>query len=192
MKLIRLNAFLFLSLACLVFGASVWARVGPLTWNSFVIFSFYYDSSVPNTSDVVSRFTPEQAIAVTRIEVQAVLGSQRYNRPAGTTIPCTMPISFKITDGEQSFTLPLPSAATVVTNSYNSSSADSGPLDLAFPAGAKIVLSVIQGDPEDPGSNKSKCFAQQVNITVQYKVNSPEQKREQETEHRPRQKEEQK
>lgn len=192
MKRIRLNAFSFLSLACLVFGASVWAGVSSSTWNSFVPASFYYDSSVPNTSDVVSRFTPAQAIAVTRIEAQAVIGSQRNSGPARTAIPCSMPISFKITDGEQSFTLPLPSAATVVANSYNSSSADSGLLDLAFPAGAKIVLSVIQGDPEDTGSDKSKCFTQMVNITVQYKVDSPEQKREQNPEQRPGQKEEQK
>ena len=191
MKLIRLNALLFLSLAYLVFGASVWARVSPLTWNSFVFRSDVYDSSVPNTSDIVSRFAPAQAIAVTRMEVKALTGSQRFNGPAHT-IPCTKPISFKISDGEKSFALPLPSAATVVANSGNSSSADSGPLDLAFPADAKIVLSVIQGDPFDPSSNKSACFAGAVNITVQYDVNSPERKREQKPEQTPRQKEEEK
>jgi hypothetical protein len=187
MKLIRLNAFLFLSLACPAFVTSVWARVSSLTWNSFVSNSSSYSSSVPQISDVLSRFTPAQAIAVTRIEVQAAQGSERYNG-SGHIIPCTKPVSFKITDGEQSFTLPLPSAATFVTDSNNSSAADSGPLDLAFPAGAKIVLSVIQGDPFEPSNNKSACFAADVNITVQYKVDSPEQKPEQ----RPREKEEQK
>jgi hypothetical protein len=172
MKLRRLNAFLFLSLASLVFGTSVWARVSTLTWNSFVLFSFYYDSSVPNTSDIVSRFTPAQAIAVTRIEVHAAQGSQRS--APGQNFPCTKPVSFKITDGEQNFTLPFPSAAKVITGGYNSSSADSGPLDLAFPAGAKIVLSVIEGDPFEPSTGKSPCFANSVNITVQYKVNSHE------------------
>jgi hypothetical protein len=191
MNQIKSNASLFLSLACLLFGTSLWAQVGPLTWNSFVFESGFYDSSVPNTSDVVSRFTPTRAIAVTRIEVQAVQGSQRVNGPA-PPVPCTKPVSFKITDGEQSFALPLPSAATVITNSGNSSSADSGLLDLAFPAGAKIVLSVIPGDPFDSSTGLSSCFANEVNITVQYEVNSPEQKRERETEHRPGQKEEQK
>jgi hypothetical protein len=186
MKLIRLNASLFLLLACLVFGTGVWAQLSPLTWNSFVSNSGFYNSSVPNTSDVVSRFTPAQAIAITRIEVQAALGSQRFG--LGLTIPCTKPVSFKITDGEQSFTLPLPSAATFVSNTKNPSSADSGPLDLAFPAGAKIVLSVIQGDPPDPSSNTTSCFANEINITVQYKVDSPEQKPRQ----KPEQKEEQK
>jgi hypothetical protein len=193
MKRIRLNAFLFLSWTCLVFGTSVWARVSPSTWNSFVSNSGFYNSSFPNppnTSDVVSRFTPSEAIAVTRIEVQAVRGSQRST--VVQNLPCAKPVSFKITDGEQSFTLPLPSAAPFVVGSYNSSSADSGPLDLAFPAGAKIVLSVIPGDPFEPVSGKSPCFANEVNITVQYKVNSPQQKREQNQEQRPRWEEEQK
>jgi hypothetical protein len=187
LKLIKLNASLFLSLACLVFGASVWAGVNSSTWNSFVVESGFYTSSLPNTSDVVSRFTPAQAVVVTRMEVQALTGSQRDDGPAGR-IPCTKPISFKITDGEQSFTLPLPSAATFVPNGGNSSAADSGPLDLVFPAGAKIVLSVIPGDPFDLSSGKSYCYANYVNITVQYKVNSPEQEREQ----RPERKEEHK
>ena len=190
MKLKRLNAFLFLSLACLVFRAGAWAQVSPLTWNSFVSNTSFYSSFVSNNSDVVSRFTPAQAIAVTRIEVQAQQGSKRVNGPA-PPLPCTKPVSFKMTDGEQSFTLPLPSAATVITNSYNSSSADSGPLDIAFPAGAKIALSVIPGDPFDSSTGLSSCYAAEVNITVQYKVNSPEQKREQNPEQKPRQKEEQ-
>ena len=186
MKL-TLSAFLALLLTSAVFGATGWARVGPLTWNSFVAESGFYTVAFSDVvSDVVSRFTPAQAIVVTRMEVQAAQGSQRTG--IGLSKPCTKPVSFKVTDGEQSFTLPLPSAAPFVLNTNNPSSFDSGPLDLAFPAGAKIVLSVIPGDPPDPNGHITECFINVVNITVQYEVNSPEHR----SEERSKQKEEQK
>lgn len=143
-----------------------------LTWNSFALNEGSYDpSGGSGASDVVSRFTPAKPIVVTRMEIQASSGSQRFVfSPTFQAIACTNFVSFKITDGTTTFTLPLPSATTVVTGNPNPSSADSGPLKIAFPAGAKVVLSVVPGDAADPISGATPCFFNNANITVQYKV----------------------
>src|SRR6266481_5483105 len=139
-----------------------------LTWNSFAAASGFYDPS-GGGSDVVSRFTPAKPIVVTRIEVQAAMGPQRLVfSPGFQVMACTTTTAFKITDGTTTFTLPLPSATTLVAGNPNPSSADSGPLKVTFPGGRKIVLSVVQGDGPDPITGATACFFNNANITVQY------------------------
>jgi hypothetical protein len=171
MKRTSFSVYALLVCIWVISGAKAWGQVSPLTWNSFVYASSLYDSSQPFSSDVVSRFTPADAITVTRIEVQAGVGAQRYNNSTfpGQYIACTNPVAFKITDGRKSFTLPLPSATTLGSwPANNPSSADSGPLNLNFSAHAKIVMAEVQGDP--PALNVSGCTASYINITVQYKI----------------------
>lgn len=170
MKRISFSVYALLVCICVISGAKAWGQVNPLTWSTFVVANAYYDASQPGSSDVVSRFTPANAITVTRIEVQAALGSQRIVfSPTFQVIACTNPIAFKITDGSKIFILPLPSAATLVTGGNNPSSADSGPLNLTFLAGSNIVVAVIQGDV--PDATHSGCFTNNANMTVQYKLN---------------------
>jgi hypothetical protein len=169
MKRISFSVYTLLACIWVISGTNAWGQANPLTWSSFVAGNVYYDSSQPGTSDVVSRFTPGKAITVTRIEVQAAQGSQRFSfSPTFEVIACTNPVAFKVTDGSKSFALPLPSAATLVTGGNNPSSADSGPLNLKFSAGADVVMAVVQGDLPDP--NDTGCFANYSNITVQYKI----------------------
>ena len=152
----------------LVASAQLLFAAGLSTWSSFVAVTVSYDTGAGG-SDVVSRFTPTKAISVTRIEAQAAQGSQRVVFfPTSQPIACTNPVSFKITDGTTAFTLPLPSATTLVPGKLNPSSADSGPLHLPFAAGAKLVLTLVQGDPPDPVASTTGCFAKDINITVQY------------------------
>ena len=161
-------------LACILVAGSASAvfATAALTWNSFAWTEAIYDpSGGSGASDVISRFTPDKEIVVTRLEVQASQGPQRLLfSPTFQAVACTNPVAFKITDGTTTFTLPLPSATTVVTGKPNPSSADSGPLKIAFPTGAKIVLSMVPGDATDPISGATACFFNNANITVQYKV----------------------
>lgn len=161
---------------CAIPSTIALGQVGPLTWSSFVIGAGPlgpYDSSQPGTSNVVSRFTPAKAIKVTRIEIQAAQGSEKFIfSPSFAVVPCTNPLAFRITDGSNSFTLPLPSAATLVTNAFNPTSADSGKLSLVFPAGAKVVMEVVLGDPAGPDTGG--CVAGDINISVQYEIQATE------------------
>jgi hypothetical protein len=159
-----------LTLLLLAGPAQLLFSAAALTWNGFASASTFYDPS-GGGSDVVSRFTPARSIVVTRIEVQAAMGAQRLVfSPNFQVIACSTTIAFKITDGTTAFTLPLPGATTLVAGNPNPSSADSGPLKVAFPAGAKIVLTVVQGDGPDPITGATACFFNNANITVQYKV----------------------
>ena len=140
-----------------------------MTWSSFVPANAFYDPE-QGGSDVVSRLTLGKAITVTRMEAQAAQGSERLVfSPTFQAIACTNSI-FKITDGTTTHTLVLPSATTLVPGGFNPSSADSGPLNVAFPARAKLVLTVVQGDPPDPTTGATGCLANNINIAVQYKT----------------------
>ena len=168
MKKIRSSTCVVLACFCLLLTSKA---SGQLTWSSFVEAlgpGGSYDPSQPATSNVVSRFTPAKAIKVTRVEVQAAQGSQEFIFNPPSVVACTVPLAFTVTDGSNSFTLPLPSAATVVTGGNNPSSADSGKLSLGFPAGAKIVIEAVLGDPS--GTNTGGCVASEINITVQYEI----------------------
>jgi hypothetical protein len=180
MKGKNLPISILLGFSLLVGSAPLLFAVGPLTWSSFVPAAGFYDTSAGGSggSDVVSRFTPAKAITVTRIEVQAAQGSERLVfSPTFQAIACTKPVAFKITDGTTSSTLTLPSATTLVPGNLNPSSADSGPLDVAFAAGAKLVLTVVQGDPPDPITGATGCLANNINITVQYKATTQDESR---------------
>ncbi|SRR5258708_5909437 len=179
MNRIQLWACVILGCICLIPATTVLGQVSPLTWSSFVVAAGPlgpYDSSQPATSNVVSRFTPARAIKVTRIEVQAAQGVERFVfSPSFAVLPCTKPLAFKITDGSNSFTLPLPSAGTLIAGAFNPSSADSDKLSLAFPADAKIEMTVLLGDLPAQDGSVGGCVAGNINVTVQYAINTESQ-----------------
>jgi hypothetical protein len=174
MKRIRPWISAILGCICLIPATRALGQVSPLTWSSFVIAAGPlgpYDSSQPATSNVVSRFTPARAIKVTRIEIQAAQGTERFIfSPSFAVVACTKPIAFKITDGSKSFALPLPSAGTLIAGAFNPSSADSDKLSLEFPADAKIEMTVVLGDLPAPDGSVGGCVAGNINITVQYAI----------------------
>src|SRR6516225_6384238 len=101
MKTIRPWTSVVLGCICLLLTSEALGQSGPLTWSSYVTSAGPlgpYDSSQPATSDVVSRFTPTKAIKVSRIEIQAAEGAQRFiTSPTFVVVACTQPLGFKIT-----------------------------------------------------------------------------------------------
>jgi hypothetical protein len=120
------------------------------TWSSHVESTSTYSDQ----NKVVARFTPDQAITVTRLELQSAFGSSRADFSLGQYVQCTKPISFQLTDGTTSYTLilpgpsvlpvPFPSAATTNLSSF----ADSGRLNLSFSRGKALTVLVLQGDAQ--------------------------------------------
>jgi hypothetical protein len=143
------------------------------TWSSHVESTSTY--SVQN--NVVARFTPDQAITVTRIELQSAFGSSRAEYSLGQYAQCAKPISFQLTDGTTSYTLTLPGPSVLpvpygsAASANFSSFADSGRLDLRFRGGNTLTVLVLQGDAPQ-GSSASACFATATSVTVQYHVDA--------------------
>ncbi len=138
------------------------------TWSSHVEST----STYTDQNNIVARFTPDNAITVTRVELQSAFGSSRANFGLGQYEQCVKPISFELTDGTTSFTLVLPAPPVLpvpfasAASANLSSFADSGRLNLNFSRGRTLTVLVLQGDPQD--SSDSACFATATSVTVQY------------------------
>ena len=151
------NMFLAVLLASLSvpgFAAS------PQTWSSFVDSWLNY---TPLASDPafteISAFTPESAITITRIEIDAHIGP--FNNSTNPFSACATNPSLTLTGGTKTYTLTLVTPPNLGTGGLHSYT-DSGALSLRFAAGTKLVLTANQGDPSCAGGT-------QVNIVVHYR-----------------------
>jgi hypothetical protein len=143
----------------------------PLVWSTNVLVVGNYVSSVrPGASNIVTTFTPDVPVTISRIELQAAFGASKTTSFFPVTIvPCDVPPAIQVTDGTNSSTLTIPNAP-ISTNppaqpTVGSASADSGPINLTFPAGTKISVVVLPGDQ---GKNNF-CNAGDINLTIQYR-----------------------
>jgi hypothetical protein len=140
--------------------------VGPLVWSSYanVLGNFIPRPQAPLFSPVVSNFTLDRGITVTRVELHAAIGAFNPFVPA----PCTVLPAVKLTDGTHSVSLHIPTAPTDSLGDLGAVSADTGPIRLEFPADARLAVVIVPGDFEPP----TFCTATEVNVTVQYHVRS--------------------
>lgn len=129
---------------------------GPFLWNSYVDVVGNY-TRIDSESPVVSRFTPGVAVTVTRVQLQAALGSLIFPNTKCSPLP-----RIGVTDGTTEFSIAIPNARQ--TGGFPKSvHNDSGPIAVSFPANAELVVKVLPGQKGcDPGS---------ININVQYSVN---------------------
>jgi len=154
MKQILVLAALLASACVSVFAAS------PITWSSFVD---GWQNYAPNPSDPkfaeIAAFTPDAAITVTRIEIDAHIGP--LNNSTTPFTACAINPSLTLKGGTKTHTLTLNTPPNVGTAFHSYS--DSGPLNLQFAAGTRLELVANQGDVNCAGGN-------QVNIVVHYRV----------------------
>ncbi|MBA3913144.1 MAG: hypothetical protein H0X25_04670 [Acidobacteriales bacterium] len=136
----------------------------PSLWNAKVdsLGNFVMQNTFPLESDVISNFTPDTAITVTRLQLQAA-GSY-INGGANNLSSCAKVPAIQITDGNKKYALAIPNAS-IQYNQHNeqyagSVSNDSGPIRLSFPPGALLTLRALAGD--------KGCSPYEINITVQY------------------------
>jgi len=133
------------------------------TWSSFVSNWGDYVPNVPSHTFVtqINAFTPDTAITVTRIEMDAVQGSSSFD---GTQfVACPTNASVTLQGGTTAYTLSmappqiLPNPIPTDLHSYT----DSGPLNLSFAAGSRLTLHANQADEH--------CnIPEKVQIVVQY------------------------
>jgi hypothetical protein len=136
----------------------------PSTWSSFVYSWFDYNPSLPSDTFAtqINAFTPDTAITVTRIEMDAVQGSFSFD---GTQfIVCPTNASVTLQGGTTKSTLSMAPPQTLpsptIPGDLNSFT-DSGPLNLSFAAGSKLALIANQAD--------ASCnIPTKVQIVVQY------------------------
>jgi hypothetical protein len=146
--------------AILLAIASVCAfAASPKTWSSFVD---AWPNYAPTASDPLftelAAFTPETAITVTRIEIDAHIGP--LNNSTTPFSACAVNPSLTLKGGTKAYTLTLTTPPNIGTafHSYT----DSGALNLSFAAGTKLTLTADQGDVNCVGGNE-------VNIVVHYR-----------------------
>ena len=128
-----------------------------------VLGNFVMQNTFPLQSDVISNFTPDVPITVTRVQLQAAVGSYINGGNNGLSSCSRLP-EIQITDGTKKYALPIPNAS-IQENQFgeqyaSSVSNDSGPIHLTFDAGAALTLRVLAGD--------KGCNPYEINITVQY------------------------
>jgi hypothetical protein len=135
------------------------------TWSSFVYNWADYSPNLPSNTFVaqINAFTPDTAIIVTRIEMDAVQGSTTFD---GTQfVACPTNASVALQGAKTAYTLsmappqglPSPPAGPLDLHSYT----DSGPLHLSVAAGSRLSLDANQADPNCTIPTK-------VQIVVQY------------------------
>jgi hypothetical protein len=153
MKRIVFLTIVMASLAVSGFAAT------PGTWNSYVDSWLNY-SPIPSDPAFteISAYTPETAVVVTRIEIDAHVGP--LNNSTNPFSPCVTNPSLTIAGGAKSYTLTLTTPPNLSTGGLHSYT-DSGALSLRFAAGTRLVLTANQGDSSCSGGN-------QVNIVVHY------------------------
>ena len=153
MKRIVLLATLLASALVCAFAA------GPNTWSSYVDDWGYYALGVDSDPVIaeIAAFTPEKAITVTRLEIEAVHGPYKYN--SSPVSVCVINPSLTLKGGTTAYTLPITASTNIANNLH--SFTDSGVLNLRFDAGTKLTLNANQGDANCVGPIK-------VNIVVQY------------------------
>jgi hypothetical protein len=137
------------------------ATIGPFVWSSYANFlgNFTPTTANPLLSPIVSNFTPDQSITVTRVQLHAAIGA---NEGAFGVASCTVVPAVKITDGTHSVSLQIPNAPTNSQFNFGAVSNDTGPIHLEFAAGAKLSAEIVPGD--------TNCNATEVNVTVQYRT----------------------
>jgi len=129
---------------------------GPLLWSSYIDVVGNYTQQYSEGS-AVSRFTPGVAVTVTRVQLQAAQGSYIYPNAKCSYVP-----KLRVTDGTTKYEIAIPNARETGRNPF-SVSADSGTINLSFPANANLRLLVLHGE--------KGCIAGAINVTVQYSVN---------------------
>ena len=151
------NLFLVVLLASVSLPA---LAATPKTWSSYVDFWLNY---TPVASDPafteISAFTPDSAITVTRIEIDAHVGP--LNNSTTPLSACVTNPSLTLTGGTKTFTLTLATPPNLSNPSFHSYT-DSGALRLNFPAHTRLSLRAIVGDSNCAGGSE-------VNIVVQYR-----------------------
>jgi hypothetical protein len=130
---------------------------GPLLWTGYidVMGNYLHAHSGGGT---FSRFTPGVAITITRMQLQAAVGSSIDY----TKVPCSPVPKIRVTDGTTNYDLAIPNARW--KGRYPMAvSADSGPLSVGYSGGAALRLVLIPG--------QTGCNGGAINVTVQYSVN---------------------
>jgi hypothetical protein len=130
----------------------------PKTWSSYVDVWQNYSPIVGDPAFAeISAFTPETAITVTRIEIDARVGP--IDNSTTPFSACATNHSLTLRGANRSYTLTLNTPPNVGTalHSYT----DSGTLRLRVGAGTRLSLAANQGDPNCQGGGA-------VNIVVHY------------------------
>lgn len=128
-------------------------------WNSYVDGWLNYSPLADDpTFNEVSAFTPESAVIVTRIEVDAHVGP--INNSTNPFSACATNPSLTLTGGTSTYTLTL-ATPTNVDNGALHSYTDSGGLALAFAPSTRLALTANLGDANCAGGNE-------VNVVVHY------------------------
>jgi hypothetical protein len=132
-------------------------NAGPFLWSSFILVVGDYTQQYSEGS-AVSRFTPGVPVTVSRVQLQAAQGSNVGLNNA----KCSYVPRLRVTDGTTKYEIAIPNARGTGRNPF-SVSADSGPINVSFPANANLRLLVLHGE--------KGCTAGTINVTVQYSVN---------------------
>ncbi|HEU5402909.1 MAG TPA: hypothetical protein VFU86_16230 [Terriglobales bacterium] len=133
-----------------------------------------YSGPVKQTpsAQTISVLTPAFPITVRRIEAFSMLGPRQASLTQGVqevspAKPCPKQFFIIITNGAVTESVPM--SGTFLSKAFETYT-DSGDLHLPFPAGSRIILSILPPDIQPPALS---CGAYDVTINVQYETIMP-------------------
>ncbi len=116
----------------------------------------------------VGVLTPAKTIVIKRVEALSNKGPSLGSLPSGEPIPCSVQYTLELTNGTVTQTVPL--SNVFLHKKTSQTYTDSGPLNVEFKAGDRIVLSMVAPKPQFPPVS---CMIMGLDISVQFEQAAP-------------------
>ena len=113
----------------------------------------------------VGVLTPAKSIVVRRVEALSNRGPSMGSTPGGEPIPCPVQYTLELTNGVVTQTVPISNA--FVGKKTSQTYTDSGTMNLEFPAGNRITVSMVAPKPQFPPVD---CNIMGLDVTIQYEL----------------------
>jgi hypothetical protein len=122
------------------------------------------DTIIENRSPYpVGALTPPKDIVIRRLEAISNRGPSKGLLPSGEPIACPVQYALELTDGTFSQTVDI--SNHFLHEKTSQTYTDSGPLDLRFNAGKRILVSMVAPKPQFPPVS---CTIMGLDISIQY------------------------
>jgi hypothetical protein len=115
----------------------------------------------------VGVLTPSKMIVIRRLEALSNKGPSMGALPSGEPIACPVQYVLELTNGTVTQTIPI--SNSFLHKKTSQTYTDSGPLNLEFNEGNRIVLSMVAPKPQFPPVS---CGIVGLDITIQYELPS--------------------
>ena len=113
----------------------------------------------------IGVLTPSKSIVIRRLEAISNRGPSKGALPSGDPIPCPVQYVLELSNGAVTQTVAI--SNNFLHDKTSQTYTDSGPLNLAFSAGNRILVSMVAPKPQFPAVS---CTIMGLDITIQYEL----------------------